>query len=90
LQNCTPYCYNGQIFRNPVEVHFSGPEPPSADSGCPSDLRYYTQLIVAYPSTPAPPHAAVVNPDTGEPVYTQYNGMPAYRWDSLTPNCTWP
>jgi serine/threonine protein kinase, bacterial len=87
LQNCTPVCASGQIWRNPVEVHFSDPEPPPPDSGCPSDMRFYTQLIVAYPTTPAPPEAAM--PYNG-PVYTQYNGMPAYRWNSLTPNCSWP
>jgi hypothetical protein len=87
LQNCTPVCASGQIWRNPVEVHFSDPEPPPPDSGCPSDMRFYTQLIVAYPTTPAPPEAAM--PYNG-PVYTHYNGMPAYRWNSLMPNCSWP
>jgi serine/threonine protein kinase len=62
-----------------------GPEPPPRDSGCPPDIRFYTQLIVAYPTASAPPEAAVGNADN--PVYTQYNGMPAYRWNSLTPRC---
>jgi serine/threonine protein kinase, bacterial len=89
LQNCTPVCASGQIWRNPVEVHFSDPEPPPADSGCPSDTRFYTQLIVAYPTTPAPPEAALPSSAAyqGHPVYMQYNGMPAYRWNSLTPRC---
>jgi len=85
LQNCTPSCAQGQLWRTPVEVHFSDSEPAPADSECPTDMRYYTQLIVAYPTTPPPPDLAV--PYQGGPVYMLHNGMPAYRWNSLTPRC---
>lgn len=49
VKDCVPSCATGALFRNRVEVHFSGPAPPPMDSGCPFDVRYYTQLIVAYP-----------------------------------------
>jgi serine/threonine protein kinase, bacterial len=87
LQNCTPSCAAGQLWRNPVEVHFFVPEPPPPDSGCPNDTRFYTVLIVAYPRTPAPPQDATTWSRRDNPVSTQYNGTTAYQWYSLTPVC---
>jgi serine/threonine-protein kinase len=82
LQNCDPNCASGEVFRNPVEVHFTGAAAPPADSHCPTGLRYYTQLIAAYPSGPAPDVGASVNVTP-----TRYNGMPALRWNNLQPDC---
>jgi serine/threonine protein kinase, bacterial len=83
LQNCNPGCAQGEVFRNQVELHFTGAAAPSPESGCPAGLRYYTQLIAAYPSGPAP--------DLGVPsteiTPTRYNGMPALRWNNLQPWC---
>jgi len=53
-----------------------------ANSNCPTDLRYYAQLIAAYPSGPAPDVGASVNVTP-----TRYNGMPALRWNNLQPYC---
>ncbi|MGY4646266.1 serine/threonine-protein kinase [Mycobacterium sp. URHB0021] len=82
LQNCDPNCASGEVFRNPVEVHFTGAAAPPANSNCPTGLRYYTQLIAAYPSGPAPDVGASVNVTP-----TRYNGMPALRWNNLQPYC---
>jgi serine/threonine-protein kinase len=88
LQNCTPSCAEGEMFSNPVELHFSAPGLPPPNSSCPIDIGYYTQLIVAYPSTSPPPLAALRSVIfSGEPVTTKYNGMPAYRWNALAPIC---
>ncbi len=48
-QNCNPNCAQGEIFRNRVQVVFTGYELAPPDSGCPTTFRYYSQLIVAYP-----------------------------------------
>jgi hypothetical protein len=84
MKNCTPNCATGELSRNPVEVHFSGPAPPPADSHCPSEVRYYTQLIVVY-RTSQPPD--FYTGGEGGPVSERYNGMPSYRWNGLTPHC---
>lgn len=71
------------MFRNPVELHFTGAAPPPEDSNCPTGLRFYTQLIAAYPSGSAPDIGASVANVTP----TRYNGMPALRWNNLKPYC---
>jgi serine/threonine-protein kinase len=83
LQNCDPNCAQGEVFRNSVEVHFSAAAPPPPESNCPTGVRYYTQLIVAYPSGAAPDLGSSVARDTP----TRYNGMPALRWNNLQPYC---
>lgn len=84
VKGCTPSCAQGELTRNRVEVHFSGPAPPPTESGCPTEVGYYTQLIVAYP-TSVPPQFATGY--AGAPVSEKYNGMPSYRWNGLTPHC---
>jgi hypothetical protein len=83
LKGCTPSCATGELSRYPVEVHFSGPAPPPTDSNRPSEVRYYTQLIVAYPTSPPPPFPEY----DGGPVAEKYNGVPSYRWNGLSPHC---
>jgi hypothetical protein len=82
LQNCEPDCAQGEVFRNPVEVHFTGAAEAPPESRCPVGLRYYTQLIAAYPSGQAPDLGlgSTITP-------TRYNGMPALRWNNLQPYC---
>jgi hypothetical protein len=84
LSNCDPSCANGAIFENPVELHFSAPEPPSPDSECPTNLEYYTRLIVAYPSGTAPPSESMI---FARGSVTKYNGMAAIQWSDLKPFC---
>lgn len=82
-QNCDPYCAVGEISRNSVQVLFTGKAPMPARSGCPTDLFYYTQMIVAYPDLAAVPFE--LSPEYA--VTTRYNGMPAIRYNSLDVNC---
>ena len=49
-----------------------------------TQVRYYTQLIVAYPTSAPPLFSANAE---GGPVSERYNGMPSYRWNGLTPHC---
>ena len=86
LSNCNPSCAGGDTFRNSVEVHFSAPEAPPADSECPTEKLYYTQLIVVYPSAP-PPQDASSSSSRDNPVAFRYNDRPAFRWNSLVPYC---
>ncbi|WP_156750184.1 hypothetical protein [Mycobacterium sp. E2479] len=84
VKGCTPSCAEGELTRNRVEVHFSGPASPPADSGCPADIGYYTQLIVAYPTSTPPQFATGYE---GAPISEKYNGIPSYRWNGLIPHC---
>lgn len=84
VKNCTPSCAEGELTRIPVEVHFSGPALAPTDSGCPTEVGYYTQLVVAYP-TSVPPQFTTGYP--GAPISEKYNGMPSLRWNGLFPHC---
>ena len=80
----------GEIFRNRVQVLFTGYELAPPDSGCPTTFRYYSQLIVAYPDlTEIPdglpgPYMPFAGTDT------KYNGMPAVRYNDLEIICNSP
>ncbi|MBA4239022.1 MAG: serine/threonine protein kinase [Ralstonia sp.] len=82
IKGCTPNCATGELARYPVEVHFSGPAA-STDPSCPLGIRFYTQLIVAYPTSPPPPFLEY----DGGPVAEKYNGLPSLRWNALRPYC---
>jgi serine/threonine protein kinase, bacterial len=84
LQNCTPDCASGEIWKLPVQVQFSDPQPPPTNSGCPADMQYYSNLLVVYQDK-SPSSDAFMNPEVGEA--TRYNGMAAFHWWSLTPVC---
>jgi hypothetical protein len=86
VKNCNPDCAGGQFFRNRVVVHFDAPAPGPADSGCPTSVLFYTQMIVAYPDlTAVPEFDPRFGPSTSG--VTEYNGMPALFETSLKPAC---
>jgi serine/threonine protein kinase, bacterial len=82
VKNCIPDCAGGQLFRNRVVLHFDAPAPAPMDSGCPASVRFYTQMIVAYPDAAAVPE---FGPDTVGA--TKYNGMPALAQFEMEPAC---
>lgn len=82
-QNCNPYCAAGEIFRNRVHVRFSGSMSASTGDGCPTAMLFHSQMIVAYPGLEEVPFDT--NADYA--VVTQYNGMPAIRYNKLTVRC---
>ncbi|TRW81253.1 protein kinase [Mycolicibacterium sp. 018/SC-01/001] len=83
LQTCNPYCAAGEIFRNRVELRFSGGTSGDVAGGCPTMVQFYTQMIVAYPDLTEVPFET--NPDYA--VVTRYNGMPAVRYNNLETDC---
>ena len=50
---CKPNCAQGTRLTNPVVVHAWNPLPPS-NALCPSGVRFYSDLSIAYPDD-APP-----------------------------------
>ncbi len=81
--NCDPSCAAGEIFRNRVQVLFTGGTSAPVGSGCPTTHLYYTQMIVAYPDLAA----VLFDLSPNYAVTTRYNGMPAIRYNNLDINC---
>ncbi len=69
---CEPNCALGYQLTDPVAVHAWNPQPPRADSGCPTGLDVFADMILAFPKDVPPP-------DLEKPT-TQYNGMPAVHF----------
>lgn len=80
---CDPSCAEGEISRNRVQVLFTGQSSAPEGSGCPTDLSYYTQMVVAYPDLTEAPFEM----NSEYAVTIRYNGMPAIRYNSLDVNC---
>lgn len=80
---CDPSCAEGEISRNRVQVLFTGKISAPVGSGCPSDLVFYSQMVVAYPDRTAVPFE--LGPTYA--VTTRYNGLPAIRYNHLDVNC---
>lgn len=82
---CQPNCAEGTRLFNPIAVHAWN--PLSAAPGCPSDVRFYADLTIAYPDA-VPPW---INPgttwDTGTDFVT-VEGKPAVHFSGLVPTCT--
>jgi hypothetical protein len=70
VDTCLPSCDSKDaIEKDPVVVHASNPEPAPPSSGCPTNVMFYRDLVLAFPQT-VPPSAQV-------PIDTPYQGMPA-------------
>jgi hypothetical protein len=82
---CQPNCAQGATLVNPIVVHAWNPATsPSAD--CPQDVKFYTDMTIAYPNG-APPW---INPGTTWSPGTDFvtvDGMPAVHYTELTPTC---
>lgn len=78
VRTCKPNCAQGGLARFPAEIHATNPAPLLRNSGCPSDMQFYTDLTLAFP---------MVDPGgiNGQTVNSQYNGLPAIRF-STEPN----
>jgi serine/threonine-protein kinase len=79
---CEPSCAEGYRVSNKVVLRAWNPQPASASSGCPSNLLYYTDIIIAFPMSVPPAEARM-------PPNTRYLGMPALQYSS-EPNPTPP
>jgi len=69
---CQPNCANGYQLTTPVVVHAWNPQPPRANSDCPVGLKFFADLILAFPKG-APPAAA-------QETNTQYKGSPGVHY----------
>jgi serine/threonine protein kinase, bacterial len=103
--NCDPICATGAIFRNRVQVVFTGSTSAPYDSQCPAAFLYYTQVIVAYPDLTEATFDELLSdafglnidiggqtsrPGAPTTTATKYNGMFAIRWNDLHINCDSP
>ncbi|MUL85713.1 MULTISPECIES: hypothetical protein [unclassified Mycolicibacterium] len=82
---CQPNCAQGARLVNPVVVHAWNPMV-SQSPACPSGLRFYSDMTIAYPQG-APPWidpGAEWSPGTN---FVTVDGMPAVHFSGLTSNC---
>jgi hypothetical protein len=71
---CQPDCADGYQISNQVLVHAWNPQPAVPNSGCPSDVKFYADIVLAFPKSV--PSADFL------PMKTHYNGMPAVHYTS--------
>ena len=71
-QVCEPNCAEGHREQYAVNVSAFNPRPASYDSGCPSDVMFYSEMILSFPASP--PTSAEMAADT------TYLGRPAIRF----------
>lgn len=74
---CQPSCAQGYEVPTPVVIHAWNPLPSPGDSGCPRDVRFFADMILAFPSEEPPLEANM-------PALSRYNGMPAIRYTSYS------
>lgn len=82
---CQPNCAQGTRLTNPIVVHAWNPVT-AASSECPRDVKFYTDMTIAYPQG-APPW---IKPGTTWSPGTDFvtvDGMPAVHYSELTPTC---
>lgn len=74
---CQPSCAEGYEVPTPVVIHAWNPLPSPGDSGCPRDVRFFADMILAFPNDEPPMEANM-------PALSRYNGMPAIRYTSYS------
>ncbi len=82
---CKPNCAEGTTLVNPIVVHAWNPVA-SPSAACPPNMKFYTDLTIAYPEG-APPW---ISPGTTWSAGTDFmtvDGMPAVHYSDLTPTC---
>lgn len=85
---CTPDCASGPRYTNPVRIRASNPQVPSQDTGCPADVQYYTDVVIAYPTT-VPPHEPSWSSVDGSAVeWTTDSGLTGAHYSSWKPECS--
>jgi serine/threonine protein kinase, bacterial len=75
-RTCVPNCAEGGTVSYPAEIHASNPVALPKNSGCPTDMQFYTDVTLAFPtSSPNSP---------GRPINSQYDGYPAIQFSTHT------
>ncbi len=82
---CQPNCAEGARLVNPIVVHAWNPVT-SPSPVCPSDVKFYSDLTIAYPKG-APPW--IIPGTTWSPGtdFVTVDDMPAVHFSELTPAC---
>lgn len=84
---CKPNCAQGPHLYNPIIVHAWNPKTPSTP-GCPPNVRFYTELTVAYPKG-VPPWVKPGTSWSNTVDYIDVDGMPAVHFTDQGPySCT--
>jgi serine/threonine protein kinase, bacterial len=74
FNTCQPNCAAGGQLHYPAKIVASNPVLAAANSGCPPNTAFYSDLILAFPTS--------VPNSNGQVVNSQYQGMPAIRFTS--------
>jgi hypothetical protein len=81
VKSCQPNCALGGMAKFPAIIHATNPVALPKNTGCPTDMKVYTELTVAFPTS---------SPDglNGQTINTQYNGYPAiaFTTEAIRPN----
>jgi len=81
--NCDPTCANGAEYNDAVQIHASHPQPALPDSGCPTDILFYSDIVLSYPNGSTTPHNA--SGDNFQ--WTNINGIEAIHYWNRVPTC---
>jgi serine/threonine protein kinase, bacterial len=81
VRSCQPNCAQGGMPKFPAIIHAANPVALPKDSGCPTDMKFYTDITLAFPTS---------NPDglNGQTINTHYQGYPAiaYTTEPIRPS----
>jgi serine/threonine-protein kinase len=73
-RTCVPNCAEGGTISYPAEIHAGNPVALPKSSGCPTDMQFYTDVTLAFPTT------APNSP--GRPINGEYDGYPALQFST--------
>jgi hypothetical protein len=82
---CQPNCAQGPLLTNPIIVHAWNPLS-SNNTQCPADVKFYSDLTIAYPKGVPPWIIPGTTWDDGTD-FVKIDGMPAVHFGNLQPNC---
>ena len=80
--DCQPNCAAGKRYTNPIVVHAWNPRSP-VEPGCPDEVQFYADFIIAYPKG-TPPEMALLTSSSDRET-TKYEGMPAIHYFGQKP-----
>jgi serine/threonine protein kinase, bacterial len=91
VKSCQPNCAEGGMAHFPAEIHATNPVALQKNSGCPTDMLFYTDLTLAFPTS---------SPDglNGQTINSRYDGYPAIQFSTnpdqpnvarITPSDCW-
>lgn len=86
--NCDPSCGHATRYAQPIQIRASNPIAPSPSTGCPSEVMFYTDFVITYPSTALPlpmKGPGGYESDGGELINN--DGKTAARYSARQPSC---